>query len=106
MRDTYRRYEILLPLKFNDGQPVPPELIGETAIELRARFGAVSTETQTIQGRWQHQGAFYQDELARVFVDVPDLPEHEEFFVAYKETLKIRFRRLDIWLTSHPIKIL
>ena len=30
-----RRFEILLPLKFNDGQPVPWELIGETLQELK-----------------------------------------------------------------------
>jgi len=37
-----RRYEILLPLRFNDGQQVPWTLIGDTLVELRRRFGAVS----------------------------------------------------------------
>ena len=36
-----RRYEILLPLRFNDGQPVPDELIGDTLSEIEGRFGAV-----------------------------------------------------------------
>ena len=40
-----RRYEILLPLKFNDGQAVPWTLIGEALVDLRRRFGAVSWET-------------------------------------------------------------
>ena len=56
MDKPYRRYEMLLPLRFNDGQAVPDELIADTLIELRDRFGAVSCETQTIQGQWQHQG--------------------------------------------------
>lgn len=46
-----RRYEMLLPLRFNDGQPVPNELIADTLLELERRFGAVSSESQTIQGR-------------------------------------------------------
>ena len=28
---AWRRYEILLPLRFNDGQTVPDALIGDTA---------------------------------------------------------------------------
>jgi hypothetical protein len=45
-----RRYEILLPSQFNDGRPVPPDLIADTLQELEQAFGAVSCETQSIQG--------------------------------------------------------
>jgi len=54
MRTTLRRCEILLPLLFNDGKPVPFELIGQTVLELRQQFEAVSSETQAIHGQWQH----------------------------------------------------
>ena len=101
-----RRYEILLPLKFNDGQPVPWNLIGETLLELRQRFGAVSWETQTIHGIWQHQGTEFRDDMVRVFADVPDRPENREFFTYLKEQLKSRFRQLDIWMTTYPIEII
>ena len=37
MSSSYRRYEILLPRRFNDGQAVPDELIAETLLELRER---------------------------------------------------------------------
>jgi hypothetical protein len=40
---------MLLPLLFNDGKPVPEGLIADTLIELEQRFGAVSSETQTIR---------------------------------------------------------
>jgi hypothetical protein len=33
-----RRYEILLPLLFNDGRRVPENLLAQTFTELRARF--------------------------------------------------------------------
>ena len=56
MSSTFRRFEILLPLRFNDGQPVPSELVADTLLELETRFGAVSSETQTIQGLWRHEG--------------------------------------------------
>lgn len=40
-----RRYEILLPLRFNDGTPLPDELVGGVIISIRDRFGAASFET-------------------------------------------------------------
>lgn len=48
MSSSFRRYEILLPRQFNDGQPVPDELIADTVLDLRKQFGAVSAETQTM----------------------------------------------------------
>jgi len=105
MSRLFRRYETLLPRRFNDQQPVPDELLIETLLELERRFGFVSSETQVVQGLWQHQGQAYRDELVRVFVDVPDTPENLQFFQEFKERLKARFRQIDIWLTSHPIEV-
>jgi hypothetical protein len=93
MSNSYRRFEILLPLRFNDGQPVPGEIIADTLLELEQRFGAVSSETQTIQGLWRHQGRSYRDDLTRLFVDVADTPENFAFFREFKERLKARFSR-------------
>ena len=101
-----RRYEILLPLKFNDGSPIPRDLIVDTALELEERFGAVSAETQEIQGHWRSGGQRFSDQSVRMFVDVEDLSEHREFMLRLKEELKQRFQQIEIWLTSYPIDIL
>lgn len=101
-----RRYEILLPLFFNNGTTVPEGLLVETFVDLRTRFGAASWETQTVRGAWEQEGIVYQDSLARFFVDVPDAPEHRLFFSSYKEELKRRFQQLDIWITSHPLDVI
>lgn len=106
MSSSSRRYEILLPLRFNDGQPVPDELLADTLLELRQRFGAVSSETQIIRGYWQHEGQLYRDELIRVFVDAPDVPDSRPFFREFKERVKTRFRQLDIWMTTYPVEVL
>jgi hypothetical protein len=106
MSSLVRRFEVLLPLRFNDGSPVPDEVVANTLLELEERFGAVSCETQAIRGQWRHQGQTYRDDLIRVFVDVADEPECRQFFVEYKERLKARFRQLDIWLTTYPIEVL
>lgn len=35
MMSAYGRFEILLPLRYNDGRIVPRELLAETAFEIR-----------------------------------------------------------------------
>ena len=105
MSESFRRYEILLPLAFNDGRPVPDQLVGQTLVELEQQFGAVSCETQTIRGIWQHEGQVYRDNLVRLFVDVPDLQESRQFMASFKARLKERFEQQDIWITSYPIDV-
>ena len=100
-----RRFEILLPLRFNDGSPVPDGFIADALIELRRKFGAVSSETQRIEGQWQHAGQVYRDELMRIFVDVADTQENRDFFLQFRERLRSQFRQVSIWMTSHPIDI-
>ncbi len=66
MSILFRQFEILLPLQFNGGEPVPPELIAAVELELEERFGAISAQTQTIRGRWQQEGKTYQDNLGYI----------------------------------------
>jgi hypothetical protein len=106
MNISFRRYEILIPLRFNDGQPVPEILIAETLLELRQRFGAISSETQVIRGQWEAAGQVYRDEHFRAFVDVEDSAENRQFFLEFKRRLKQRFQQIDIWMTSHPVDVL
>ena len=40
-----RRDEILVPLLFNDGSPVPKALLAQTFVELTTKFDAASWET-------------------------------------------------------------
>ncbi len=106
MSKSLRRFEVLLPTRFNDQQPVPAELLVETLLDLEKQFGAVSSETQIIRGLWNHEGQSFRDDLVRVFVDVADTAENRQFFMEFKERLKSRFRQIDIWLTTYPVEIL
>ena len=101
-----RRYEILLPLRFNDGQPVSDALISETLTELESHFGAVLWETQAVRGRWRHEEEVYSDDLMRVIIDVEDLVEHRQFFGEFKERLKLRFRQIEIYMTTHLVDVI
>lgn len=85
---------------------MPEALLAETFAELRAHFGAASWETQVLRGVWEQEGIVYQDNLTRFFVDVPDVPEHRQFFKEFKNRLKQRFQQLDVWITSHPVDVI
>ncbi len=51
-----RRYEILLPVRFKDGQPVSGELLEQTREELVARFHGLSIAPHTVLGRRPRRG--------------------------------------------------
>ena len=101
------RFEILLPLFYNDGRPQSSERkFLETDDELVQQFGATSTDTVVARGRWLYQSTIYQDQLVRVRIDVEETPENSQAIRTIKETLKARFEQLDIWITAHHIEII
>jgi hypothetical protein len=46
------RFEILLPLFYNDGRPIERERFVQTDDELVRQFGATSTDTVVVRGHW------------------------------------------------------
>ena len=101
-----RRYEILLPLRHNDGSPVSDEKLNQTREELVNRFDGISVQPQSILGIWVHEGARYEDTSVRLTVDVDDTPENRQFFLQFKATLLERFDQVDIYIASYPVEIL
>ena len=102
---SFRRYEITLPTRYNDGQPIEPEKFLMSRREIAARFGALTFVPQPVHGEWSHEGVPYEDVNIRIVVDVEDNPENAEFFRRLKQTLKERFRQIDIWIVSYEIRI-
>ena len=105
MSSKWRRFEVLLPLQFNDGREVPLSLLGEAVLEIVDKFGAATHETQRIEGQWRHGGVVYRDNLARIIVDVPDSKANRTWMSHFKARWMQKLDQLDIWLTSHRIEI-
>ncbi len=102
---SFRRYEILLPTRYNDGSPVPPEKIDEVLQDLAARFGGVTFRPEHLLGVWLYENRRFEEHSVCFVTDVEDTDENAQFFSAYKQTLKERFRQLDIWIVSYEIHI-
>jgi hypothetical protein len=100
------QFTILLPLYFNDGTPVPVELITRTEDELLDFFGAMSTDTARVHGRWTSQGRLFSDTLLRVTVACDGTAEQRAFVRNLKEALKTRFQQEEIWITVQQIEII
>jgi hypothetical protein len=105
MSSTLRRYEILLPLQFNDGGDVPSEMLADAVLEIVDRFEAASYETQKVEGHWRHDGILYRDNLVKIVIDVPDEQSNREWMRAFKSRWKVRLEQLDLWLVSYQIDI-
>lgn len=105
MSSKWRRFEILIPLQFNDGRDVPGEWLAQSVLEIVDRFGAVSYETQNVEGQWRHGGVLYRDNLARLIVDVPESEKNRQWMRDYKERWMRRLEQIELWMISYLIEI-
>lgn len=101
-----KRFEILLPLNYNDGRLVEREKFALTHREIVQRFGATTVDTVRPSGTWIYGGTVYEDLLMRITVDSGEPEEAKEFLRQYKEVLKTRFQQVDIWITAHDVELI
>jgi hypothetical protein len=105
MKSKWRRFEVLLPLQFNDGRDVPSEWLAESVLEIADHFGAASYETQRVEGHWRNAGVIYRDNLARLVVDIPDSAKNRQWMKQFKSRWKTRLEQVELWMISYPIEI-
>lgn len=105
MKSKSRRYEVLLPVRFNDGRDVPEELLGEAVNEIVHQFNAATFHRQTVEGHWRHDEVLFRDDLAIVVIDVPDTSKNRKWMKDFKSRWKKRLDQLEIWMVSYPIEI-
>ncbi len=105
MSSKWRRFEVLLPLQFNDGRDVPTEWLAEAVLEVVAHFGGASYETQKLEGHWRHGGVLYRDNLVRLVADVPDTADSRQWMREFKGRWKSRLEQMELWVVSHPIEV-
>lgn len=105
MKSKWRRYEVLLPARTNDGETVPDEVLGEAVKEILREFGAVSAVPNSVKGYWQHGETLYRDDLGLLYIDVVDTTANRKWMKAFKARWKERLEQLEIWVVSYRIDI-
>jgi hypothetical protein len=105
MSSKWRRFEVLLPLQFNDGREINPDWLADAVLEIVDHFGAASYETQKVEGHWRQGEVVYRDNLVKIVVDVPDSAAHRNWMKQYKARWKTRLEQLELWMVSYRIEI-
>src|SRR5690242_21865090 len=105
MSSKWRRYEVLLPLQFNDGREVPPEWLAEAVLEIVDHFGAASYETQKVEGHWRHGGVIVRDNLVKIVIDTPDSPSNRRWMKEFKERWRLRLEQVELWMVSYAVEV-
>ena len=100
-----RRFEILLPLQFNNRKHVPAGELEEAKRELLKLFGGVTWEKQAWGGLWEDGGVEYEDSLMRVFVDTTDLESDRKRMQQFNERWRKRLDQVQLYMTSRLIEV-
>jgi len=100
------RYEIHLPINFNDGSPIPDELFTAVKDELVSRFGGLTIlpPSSPAEGWWKSGGVLYRDNI--LIYRVTTIEDEDKFFQQYERVLAERFKQEKIWierLEARPI---
>ena len=105
MSSKWRRFEVLLPLQFNDGSDVPAELLAQAVLEIVDYFGAASYETQKAEGQWRHGGVLIRDNLVKLVVDAPDVVSNRRWMKQYKERWRSQLEQVELWMVSYGVDV-
>jgi hypothetical protein len=105
MSSRWRRFEVLLPLQFNDWRDVPAEWLANAVLEIVDQFGAASYETQKLEGHWRYGSVLYRDNLVKLVVDVHDTTANREWMRQFKVRWKDRLEQLELWLVSYRVDV-
>jgi hypothetical protein len=100
-----KKYEIYLPLKYNDGRQIEAEKIKQIREELIAVFGAltVSFQSAPYQGSWKYGGVDFIDDIIKIEIIAGADRKTERFFRQFKERLKRLLKQIDILITAQNI---
>jgi len=105
MSTKCRRFEVLLPLHFNDGRKIPRRWLDQADFEIVNKFGAASHETQRVQGYWRREGKLYLDSLIRIVVDVPDTAGNRAWMRRFRDRWRERMQQLELRLVSFRVEV-
>lgn len=99
------KYEIYVPLKYNNGVAIEREKIKQIRQQLMAAFGAITVSPlfAPFQGTWRYGGVEFVDDIIRIEVITN---EELGFFKTFKRRLKSKLRQIDILITIQYIHVI
>lgn len=107
MARTALRYDIYLPIRDNEGHPIPDRLITSVENRLLDRFGGLTTHHRRfpLRGIWQGDKRLYIDQV--IILTVLDFRPRgsSRFIVKLKKALLQEFDQLAILITESSLRV-
>ena len=93
------KYEIYLPLRYNDGKKIEPQKLKEIRKQLIAVFGGLTASSSSVplQGTWRYRGVEFVDDI--MWIEILTKEDMNDFFKNFKRQLKRTLRQFDILIT-------
>ena len=103
-----KKYDIYLPLQYNDGRWIENENFDQVDDALYERFGGLTSVMREfpLRGLWGGESGVYRD-LITIYTTIDFEPSESttQFFEEYKEVLKSQFQQEEILITVQEIGI-
>jgi hypothetical protein len=107
MARAARRYDVHLPLTYNDGRPVEDEKFDSLERRLLAQYGGLTVQQRDfpLRGIWQGETRLYFDQV--IIMTVLDFRRRgsTRFLRQLKSDLLRQFEQLEILLTESPLRV-
>ena len=102
------RVEIIIPLNYNNGKPIPDRTLTKVYDIIQEKFGAISKESSVIYGNWQDPKSkiWYSDTNRRIWVDCDYTFSNIRYLKELKKRLKRLLKQYDNYITTTPITVL
>ncbi len=107
MPKSARRYDLYLPLTYNDGRPISDDIFDEIEQRLLAKFGGLTSQQRQfpMRGIWQGEAQLFLDEV--VIMTALDFRRNgsTSFITALKKYLLTELDQLEILITEQPLRV-
>jgi len=107
MAKSARRYDIYLPVTYNDGSPIPREKYDDVEDRLLGHFGGLTSQRREFpfQGKWQESAKIYEDRI--VVLTALDFRRggSTRFIAQLKANLLREFDQLEILITEIALRV-
>jgi len=101
-----KKYDVYLPLKYNDGTEIETRKLRQIEDQLTEVFGAITVSplSAPFRGTWRYGGVEFVDDIVKIEIIVKEDLSANHFFKRYKRQMKRALRQLDILITVQYIE--
>jgi len=107
MARSARRYDLYLPLTYNDGRPIEDFRFDAVERRLLAQFGGLTAQQRDfpLRGIWQGETRLFFDQVILMTVLDFRRPGSARFLKQLKTDLLHEFDQLEILITESPLRV-